>query len=165
MPIEEAAKLGDVFITVTGDKHVISLENMKKMKDGAVLSNSGHFDLEIDVASLRKAAQKTRQLRPSLEEFTLNGKKMYLCAGGRLVNLGAAEGHPSEVMATSFAGQSLACEYLVKNKGKLGAKVITLPEEIDQNIATMQLEALGVKIDKLTPEQEEYLRSWKEGTS
>lgn len=165
MPIEEAAKLGDVFITVTGDKHVISLENMKRMKDGAVLSNSGHFDLEIDVASLRKAAQKARQLRPSLEEFTLGGKKLYLCAGGRLVNLGAAEGHPSEVMATSFAGQSLACEYLVKNKGKLGAKVITLPEEIDQDIATMQLEALGVKIDKLTPEQEEYLRSWKEGTS
>ncbi|MEM4272178.1 MAG: adenosylhomocysteinase, partial [Candidatus Bilamarchaeaceae archaeon] len=164
MPIAEAAKIGEVFITVTGDKNVISLEHMKSMKDGALLANAGHFDAEIDVHSLRKAAQKVRQIRPFLEEFTLGGKKMYLCAGGRLVNLGAAEGHPSEVMATSFAGQSLACEYLVRNKGKLGAKVITLPQEIDDRIAEMQLDALGVKCDRLTAEQEKYLHSWKEGT-
>lgn len=164
MPIEEAAKSGDIFLTVTGDKHIISLESMKLMKGGAILANSGHFDVEIDVKSLRENSEKQRQLRPSLEEFTLDGKKLYLCAGGRLVNLGAAEGHPSEVMATSFAGQSLACEYLVKNKGELKAGVITLPEEIDDEIARLQLETLGVKTGSLTPEQEEYLHSWKEGT-
>lgn len=164
MPVAKAAKIGDVFVTVTGDRHVISLEHMKSMKDGAILANSGHFDAEIDVQSLREAADEPRRVRPSLEEFTMNGKKLYLCAGGRLVNLGAAEGHPSEVMATSFAGQSLACEYLVRNRGKLGAKVITLPQEIDDEIAAMQLDALGVEFDRLTPQQEKYLHSWREGT-
>jgi adenosylhomocysteinase len=164
MPIEEAAKLGDIFLTITGDKNVISIESMKHMRGGAILANSGHFDVEIDVKSLRESSESSRQLRPSLEEFTLNGKKLYLCAGGRLVNLGAAEGHPSEVMATSFAGQSLACEYLVKNKGELRAGVITLPEEIDDQIARLQLDSLGVKTGSLTQEQEKYLHSWKEGT-
>jgi adenosylhomocysteinase len=164
MPIEEAAKLGDIFLTVTGDKNIISLDSMKLMKDKAILANAGHFDVEIDVKSLRENSGGSRQLRPSLEEFTLGGKKLYLCAGGRLVNLGAAEGHPSEVMATSFAGQSLACEYLVQNKGKLKAGVITLPEGIDDEIARLQLDSMGVKTGSLTPEQEKYLHSWEEGT-
>ncbi len=164
MPIAEAAKIGDVFVTVTGDKNVIDLHHMKEMKDGAVLANAGHFDAEINVSALRESADSMREMRPFLEEFVLGGKKLFLCAGGRLVNLGAAEGHPSEVMATSFAGQSLACEYLVKNKGELKPSVLTLPEKIDNNIASLQLEAMGVKMDSLTPEQEEYLNSWQEGT-
>ncbi|MBD3398654.1 adenosylhomocysteinase [Candidatus Micrarchaeota archaeon] len=164
MPIEEAARIGDVFVTVTGDKNVIDIQHMKRMKDGAVLANAGHFDAEINVSALRENADSMREMRPFLEEFVLEGKKIFLCAGGRLVNLGAAEGHPSEVMATSFAGQSLACEYLVKNKGELGAKVISLPEKIDDEIAGLQLDALGVKMDTLTAEQEKYLHSWQEGT-
>lgn len=163
MPIKEAAKIGDIFVTVTGDKHVISLEHIKDMKDGALLANSGHFDNEVDVEGLNKEGKK-RKIRPFLDEYEISGKKVYLCAEGRLVNLAAAEGHPSEVMATSFAGQSLACEYLVKNKGKLPPKVITLPEEIDDHIAELQLEAMGVKKDKLTEEQRKYLSSWEEGT-
>ena len=137
---------------------------MKMMKNDAIMANSGHFDSEIDVNSLRENASAAREMRPFLEEFTLNGKRLYLCAGGRLVNLGAAEGHPSEVMATSFAGQALACEYLVKNKGTLGAKVVDLPEEIDIEISKLQLEAVGVKFDVLTEEQIKYLSSWQEGT-
>ena len=163
MPIAEAAKIGDIFVTVTGDKHVISLEHIKEMKDGALLANSGHFDNEVDVEGLNKKGKK-RRIRPFLEEYEIFGKKVYLCAEGRLVNLAAAEGHPSEVMATSFAGQSLACEYLVKNKGKLPPKVITLPEEIDDRIAELQLEAMSVKKDKLTEEQKKYITSWQAGT-
>ncbi len=163
MPIKEAAKIGDIFVTVTGDKHVIALEHIKEMKDGALLANSGHFDNEVDVEGLNKEGKK-RKIRPFLDEYEIFGKKVYLCAEGRLVNLAAAEGHPSEVMATSFAGQSLACEYLVKNKGNLPPKVITLPEEIDDRIAELQLEAMGVRKDKLTKEQEKYLSSWEEGT-
>lgn len=163
MPIMEAAAIGDIFITVTGDKHVIRLEHMKKMKDGAMLANSGHFNVELDLDALGKAAKK-RKMRPFLDEYSLDGKKIYVCGEGRLVNLAAAEGHPSEVMATSFAGQSLSCEYLVKNRGKLPAKVITLPSEIDDEIARLQLEAMGVRIDALTPEQRKYLTSWQEGT-
>lgn len=163
MPIMEAAAAGDIFITVTGDKHVIGLEHMKRMKDGAVLANSGHFNVELDLEALGKAAKK-RKVRPHLDEYTLGGKKLYVCAEGRLVNLAAAEGHPSEVMATSFAGQSLACAYLVKNRGKLPPKVITLPAEIDDEIARLQLDAMGIRIDALTPEQEKYLHSWQEGT-
>ena len=163
MPIAEAAKIGDIFITVTGDKHVIALEHIKKMKDGAMLANSGHFDNEIDVEGLNRKGKK-RKIRPFLDEYSIFGKKVYLCAEGRLVNLAAAEGHPSEVMATSFAGQALACEYLVKKKGKLPAKVIRLPEELDDRIAGLQLEAMGVKKDTLTKEQKKYLSSWQEGT-
>ncbi|MBD3389872.1 adenosylhomocysteinase [Candidatus Micrarchaeota archaeon] len=164
MPIAEAAKIGDVFVTVTGDKNVIDLHHMREMKDGAVLANAGHFDAEINVSALRETADSMREMRPFLEEFVYGGKKLFLCAGGRLVNLGAAEGHPSEVMATSFAGQSLACEYLVKNKGELKPSVLTLPDGIDNDIAMLQLEAMGIKIDSLTSEQEKYLNSWQEGT-
>ena len=135
------------------------------MKNGAILANSGHFNVEIEVDELQKAAKSTRRVRPSLDEFTLdNGKKVYLCGEGRLVNLAAAEGHPSEVMSTSFCWQALAVEYLVQNKGKLLPKVIILPEEIDDRISSLQLEALGVKIDTLTEAQKKYLSSWQEGT-
>lgn len=163
MPIADAAAIGDIFVTVTGDKNVIRVEHIKKMKDNAVLANSGHFDVEIDVKGLAKIAKK-RRVRPFLDEYEFGGKRVYVCGEGRLVNLAAAEGHPSEVMATSFAGQALACEYLVKNKGKLQAKVLDLPPEIDDQIARLQLESMGVKIDVLTKEQEKYLHSWQEGT-
>lgn len=165
MPIAEAAKIGDIFITVTGNKHVISVEHIKTMKNGVILANSGHFDVEIDVDGLKKIAKKERRIRPSLDEFTLqSGKKIYLCGEGRLVNLAAAEGHPSIVMAQSFCGQALAVEYAVKNKGKLKIGVNNLPEEIDIKIAELQLEALGVKYDVITPEQKKYLEGWEEGT-
>ncbi len=163
MPMTEAAQVGDIFLTVTGDKDVIRLEHIRKMKDGAILANSGHFDCEVDMASLNKAFRK-RRIRPSLDEYDVDGKKVFVCGEGRLVNLAAAEGHPSEVMATSFAGQALACEHLVRMKGKLGAKVITLPQEIDDEIASLQLQAMGVRKDTLTKEQEKYLHSWQEGT-
>lgn len=163
MPMNDAAGTGDIFITVTGDRDVITVEHVKVMKDGAVLANSGHFDNEIDVAALNKAYKK-RKMRPSLEEYTVDNKKIYLCTEGRLVNLGAAEGHPSEVMSTSFCGQALACEFLVKNKGKLKPSVITLPEEVDDEIAKLQLDSMGIKIDVLTEEQKKYLASWQEGT-
>jgi len=164
MEMEDAAEIGDVFCTVTGNKHVIRLEHMKKMKDGAILSNSGHFDIELDLASLDKAATSKRQVRDFMEEYTLDGKKIFVLGEGRLVNLAAAEGHPSEVMSTSFCGQALACEYGIKNKDTLENKVITLPEKIDDEIAGLQLKAMGIEIDELTPEQIEYLNSWEEGT-
>jgi adenosylhomocysteinase len=165
MPIKEASKIGDIFITVTGNKHVISIEHIRNMKSGVILANSGHFDNEVDVEGMNKVWGKTkRRIRPFLDEYIVNGKKIYVCAEGRLVNLAAAEGHPSEVMATSFAGQSLACEYLVKNKGKLKPGVHKLPEKIDDHIAELQLEAMGVKKDSLTKEQKKYLHSWQEGT-
>ncbi len=163
MPIKEASKIGDIFITVTGNKNVVDIDHIKLMKDGVVLANSGHFDAEINVNELKKIA-KHRRVRTFLDEFVLNGKKVYLAGEGRLVNLAAAEGHPSEVMSTSFCGQALACEYAVKNKGKLPAKVIQLPEEIDNAIAALQLEAMGISIDRLTAEQKKYLESWQEGT-
>ncbi len=163
LPMHEASKVGDVFLSVTGDKHVMSLENIKLMKPGAILANAGHFDIEIDVKGLNENGKKTN-IRPFLDRYDLFGKHIYLCAEGRLVNLGAAEGHPSEVMATSFAGQSLALEYLVKNKGKLKPGVHVLPEEIDNTIAKLQLNAMGVKFDKLSNEQEKYLHDWREGT-
>ena len=163
MPFNEAVKIGDIFITVTGDKHVIRMEHVKQMKNGAILANVGHFDVEIDVAGLNKNYKK-RKMREFLDEYKVDGKKIYLCAEGRLVNLAAAEGHPSEVMATSFAGQALACEYLVKNKGKLKPGVHRLPESIDNAIAKLQLEAMGIQIDSLTSDQKKYLGSWEEGT-
>jgi adenosylhomocysteinase len=165
MPISQAVKIGDIFITVTGDKHVISTEHIKTMKSGAILANSGHFDNEVDVEGMDKLWGETkRRIRPFLDEYIVDGKKIYVCAEGRLVNLSAAEGHPAEVMATSFAGQSLACEYIVKNKGKLKAGVLKLPESIDDHIAQLQLESMGVEKDSLTAEQEKYLHSWQEGT-
>lgn len=163
MPIRDAAKTGDIFITVTGNKNVIDMSHLQLMKDGVVLANSGHFDAEININYLRKAAP-SRRVRPFLDEFTLNNRKLFIVGEGRLANLAAAEGHPSEVMSTSFCGQALACEYAVKNKGKMTAKVIQLPAEIDTHIAQLQLEAQGIKIDVLTKEQEAYLNSWHEGT-
>ena len=164
MKMEDVCKIGDIFCTLTGNKHVIRTEHMKKMKDGAILANSGHFDIEIDIKGLKKIASGERRVRPSLDEYVVNGKKIFVCGEGRLVNLAAAEGHPSEVMATSFCGQALAVEFAVKNKGKLPIKVIMLPEKIDDEIAKMQLDAMEIKIDELTPEQIEYLNSWQEGT-
>jgi len=164
MPMEEACKLGDIFCTVTGNKHVIRLEHMKQMKDGAIVANSGHFDIEIDVAALKKSSKSVRRMRPFLDEYVLEGKKILLCGEGRLVNLAAAEGHPSEVMATSFCGQALAVEYCAKNRAILKPEVITLPKEIDNSIAALQLDALKIEIDELTAEQKEYLESYEEGT-
>ncbi|MDD5163257.1 MAG: adenosylhomocysteinase [Candidatus ainarchaeum sp.] len=165
MPMIEAAPLGDIFLTVTGDRDVITMEHIEKMKNGAILANSGHFDIEIAVADLNKKAKSKRRIRWQLDEYTLkNGKKVFLCGEGRLVNLAAAEGHPSEVMDLSFCGQALALEYGIKNKGKLKPAVHVLPEEIDQHIAELKLKAIGTKIDCLTEEQKKYLASWKEGT-
>jgi adenosylhomocysteinase len=164
MPIEEAARIGDVFCTVTGNKHVLSFEHMKLMKNGAILANSGHFDNEIELKTLNEKASSKRQVRPSMEEYILDGKKLFILGEGRLVNLAAAEGHPSEVMSTSFCGQALACEFGVKNKGKMDVKVLQLPPELDDEIAALQLKAMGVNIDTLTREQEKYLNSWEEGT-
>lgn len=164
MKMNDAAKIGDIFVTVTGNKHVISTEHMRMMKDGAIFCNSGHFDIEIDVKGLRKIAKSRRQIRPFMEEHIVDGKKIYLLGEGRLINLAAAEGHPSAVMSTSFCGQALACEYIVKNKGKMKVEVIELPEEIDDNIAGLQLETMGIEIDELTPGQIKYLNSWEEGT-
>ncbi|MFC1810154.1 adenosylhomocysteinase [Patescibacteria group bacterium] len=166
MEMKDAAPLGDIFITVTGNKHVIRPEHVKVMKKGAILANSGHFDIEIDVKGIRETASNTEQVRPFMEKFEVDGPEyIYILAEGRLINLSAAEGHPSDVMSMSFCGQVLACEYLVKNKGKLDPAVIQLPEEIDDEIAQLQLDVMDVKIDKLTKEQIEYLNSWQEGTS
>ena len=163
MPINKAAESGDIFVTVTGDKNVITLSDILKMKDGTILANSGHFNLEIDLDSLKKETKSIRKIKQSVEEYILkNGTKRYVLAEGRLVNLAAAEGHPDEVMDMSFANQALAAEYLVKNRGKLENKVYQLPSEID--IAVLKLTAMGIKIDKLTAEQEKYLSSWQEGT-
>ncbi len=163
LPMKEAAKIGDVFVTVTGDKNVITVAHIQLMKNNAVLANSGHFDIEIDIRGLNKIA-KSKRVRWQLDEYKLNGKKIYVCGEGRLVNLAVAEGHPSEVMATSFAGQALAMEFIIKNKDTLPNKVITLPKEIDDKIAKLQLNSMNVKIDSLSKEQKKYLSSWKEGT-
>jgi adenosylhomocysteinase len=165
MKMKDALKFGDLYITVTGDVNVLTYEHVKDMKDGAILANSGHFDCEIDVAGIKKKAKSVRLMRPFMEEITFaNGKKIFILGEGRLVNLAAAEGHPSDVMSLSFCGQAKACEYLVKNKGKLKPAVYTLPEEIDVYISGLQLKTMGVEIDKLTPEQEKYLSSWEHGT-
>lgn len=164
MKMSEAALIGDIFITVTGNKHVITVEHARSMKSGAILANSGHFDNEIDVKGLEEAASSKTRVRPYFDEYLVNNKSIYLVGEGRLANLAAAEGHPSEVMSLSFCGQALACEYLVKNKGQLEAKLYTLPPEIDDHISGLQLEAMGLKIDELSPEQIKYLNSWQEGT-
>ncbi len=164
MPLKETAKTGDIFVTVTGNKNVIDVEHMNLMKDGAILANSGHFDAEININGLKKIASKIRAIRPFMEEYTLEGKKIYILGSGRLINLAAAEGHPSSIMAMSFCNQAMACEHLVKNKGKLTARVHVLPEEVDDEIAKLQLEAMGIKIDSMTAEQEKYVVSWREGT-
>lgn len=160
--MDEAARVGDVFVTVTGNKHAIAFSHINKMRHGAIVANSGHFDLEIDVAAMRKAAKKVEQVRTSLERFDFGSRSIYLCGEGRLVNLAAAEGHPSEVMDMSFAGQALAVEYGIKNT--LSAHAHSLPESVDQQIAALKLKSLGLKTQILTPEQKRYLNSWQEGT-
>lgn len=165
MPIAEAAAIGDVFITVTGNKHVVDGPHFAKMKDGAIVCNSGHFDLELNLEALEKTAVKKRECRNLTEEFTLkNGNRIYVLAQGRLVNLSCAEGHPASVMDMSFANQALAIEHLVKNKGKLKAGVHVLPESVDQEIATLKLRSMNVNIDELTPAMIEYMNSWTMGT-
>lgn len=165
MPMKEAIKTGDIFVSATGDKHVISVEHLKNMKNGAVVANSGHFDVEIDMEGLSKITKSKRDLRRSLTEHVLNnGKKIYVLGEGRLVNLAAAEGHPAEVMDMSFANQALAAEYFIKNIGKLGNKVYVLPKELDDNVAVLKLKAMDVSFDLLSAEQKKYLSSWTEGT-
>jgi adenosylhomocysteinase len=164
MPMDEAAELGDIFVTLTGNTSVIRKEHMQKMKDGAIVANSGHFNVEIDIPELEKMSTSHRTLRPNLEEYTLtDSRKIHLLAEGRLVNLAAAEGHPSEVMDMSFANQALNAEYLVKNKG-LEKKVYRVPKEIDELVAALKLKAINVNIDKLTEKQIKYLATWDEGT-
>jgi adenosylhomocysteinase len=165
MPVREAARVGDFFVTATGDINVISKECFSVMKDGAILCNTGHFNVEIDIDTLRKISKGRRMMRDFVEEFTLrSGKRLYLLGEGRLINLAAAEGHPSAVMDMSFANQALCAEFIVKNRGRLERKVYPVPEKIDSEIARLKLKAMGIKIDTLTPEQQAYLTSWEMGT-
>ncbi|MGZ8783360.1 MAG: adenosylhomocysteinase [Gaiellaceae bacterium] len=165
MTMEEAAKIGDIFITATGDKSVVAKAHMEQMKDGAILANTGHFNVEIELPALRALATETRQARELVEEFTMgDGRRIYLIADGRLVNLAAAEGHPAQVMDMSFANQALSAEYVVQNAASLEKKVYVVPEEIDNEIARLKLATMGITIDQLTEEQAKYLASWDEGT-
>jgi adenosylhomocysteinase len=165
MPIAEAAKIGDVFVTVTGNKNVIRREHFASMKDGAIVCNSGHFNVELDIPGLGSLSTSEREVRPFVREFRLeDGRAVFLLAEGRLINLAAAEGHPAAVMDMSFANQALSAEFLVKNARSLERKVYAVPAAIDQEIARLKLASMGIGIDTLTPEQEEYLRSWQEGT-
>ena len=172
MPMSNAASLGDIFITVTGDCDVIRAEHVRKMKTGAIMANSGHFDVELDLPGIKKITSRVRRVRPFLDEYSMkganargtSGKVVYVAAEGRLVNLAAAEGHPSDVMSMSFCGQALAAEYLLKNKGKLEPRVYTLPQSVDEKISRLQLDSMGVKFDRLTEKQKKYLASWQEGT-
>ncbi len=163
--ISRAARYGDVFVTATGDKEVITTAHMKRMKDGAILANSGHFNVEFDYEGLKSLAKSSRMLRNNLEEFTLSGgKRIYALGEGRLINLVGAEGHPAEVMDMSFANQALGAAWFVKRKGTLKPKVYVLPKEIDQRVARLKLRAMGMRFDRLTPAQRKYLHSWQEGT-
>ena len=165
MPMDEAAPQGDLFVTVTGNKHVIRSEHFDVMKDGAMVCNSGHFDIEIDLKSLGAKATQVKDVRPFTQQYLLgNGKSVIVLGEGRLVNLAAAEGHPSAVMDMSFANQAMACEYLVKNKGKLEPGLHSIPVEVDKEIARLKLQAMGITIDSLTAEQTEYINSWTSGT-
>jgi len=165
MTMNKAARVGDIFVTITGDINVINKHHFRLMKDGALIANSGHFNVEINTAALKKMARKVRTLRPNVEEFTMPGKKrLFLLGEGRLINLSAAEGHPASVMDMSFANQALGAEYLLKNADKLDCKVYPVPKRIDDSIASLKLKSMGVKIDALTPEQKKYLSSWEMGT-
>jgi adenosylhomocysteinase len=165
MPIIEAAPLGDVFITVTGNKHVLRREHFAAMKDGAVVANAGHFNVELELPALDELCTNKRTVRDLVDEYTFkDGRRVCVVGEGRLVNLAAAEGHPAVVMDMSFANQALASEYMVRNAGDLEKKVYDVPVEVDQEIARLKLEAMGVGIDALTPEQARYLNSWSEGT-
>jgi adenosylhomocysteinase len=165
MPLLEAAKIGDIFITVTGDKNVIDKKHFQVMKDGAIMANSGHFNAEINIPVLESLSKNKRTVRAFVEEYALkDGRSLYLLGEGRLINLAAAEGHPASVMDMSFANQALCAEYMVKNRGKLEVKVHPVPEEIDKEVACLKLKAMGVAIDTLTAQQRKYLTSWQEGT-
>ncbi len=165
MRIRDGAKIGDIFVTVTGDKNVISLEHILRMRDGAIIANSGHFNVEVAVDELEKHSRAKRKMRDYVDEYTLkDGSKRYVLGEGRLINLAAAEGHPAEVMDMSFANQALAAEFFVKNSGKLKVKVYTISPRMDKEIARLKLAAMGVRIDRLTREQKKYLGSWQEGT-
>jgi len=165
MPMSEAVAIGDVFVTVTGNKKVIVREHFEKLKSGAILCNSGHFNVEIDLETLATMASSRKEARPFVEEFAMkDGRKIYILGEGRLINLAAAEGHPASVMDMSFANQALSAEYMVQNQSKLEKTVYSVPEELDKRVAKMKLEAMSVSIDKLTAEQEEYLAGWSEGT-
>ncbi|MGF1490654.1 MAG: adenosylhomocysteinase, partial [Prochloraceae cyanobacterium] len=165
MPMAKAAPVADLFVTVTGNKHVIRKEHFEMMKDGAIVCNSGHFDIEIDLESLAQMATEVKEVRNFTQQYKLaNGKSVVVLGEGRLINLAAAEGHPSAVMDMSFANQALACEYLVKNKGKLQPGLHSIPEDVDKEIARLKLQAMGIEIDTLTPEQIKYINSWTVGT-
>jgi len=165
MPLMEAARVGDIFITTTGDKNVLDKAHFQVMKDGAIVANSGHFNVEINIPTLENLARRKRRIRDFVDEYTLDGgRRLYLLGEGRLVNLAAAEGHPASVMDMSFANQALCLEYLAKNRERLECRVYPVPEEIDKQVARLKLEAMGIKIDSLTPEQKEYLASWEGGT-
>lgn len=165
MPMKEAAKVGDIFITLTGNTSIIRKEHFTLMKDGAIVANSGHFNVEIDILALTALSKNKKKIRKNVEEFTLStGKKLYLLGEGRLINLAAAEGHPAQVMDMSFANQALCVEYIVKNHKNLQKKVYPVPRDIDDKIAELKLKSLGIKIDNLTKEQKEYLLSWDKGT-
>src|ERR1700735_3770905 len=165
MPMLEAAKIGDIFVTVTGNKSILTHDHFERMKDGAVISNSGHFNVEIDIPALEKLASSKKPVRPFVDEYVMkDGRKLYLLGEGRLINLAAAEGHPASVMDMSFANQALASEYLVKNASSLKHQVYSVPENIDRYIAKLKLDSMGIQVDKLTPDQEQYLASWSEGT-
>ena len=165
MPMSEAARIGEIFITATGNKNVIREEHFRVMRDGAILCNAGHFDVEIDVKALRAMAESVRRVRDCIDEYRLSdGRRLYLLGEGRLVNLVCAEGHPAEIMDISFSDQALAVEYLKKNEGKLENRVYRFPVELDVEVARLKLEAMGVEIDTLTEEQREYLESWRHGT-
>lgn len=165
MPILEAAAIGDLFVTVTGNRYVIDGQHFERMKDGAIVCNSGHFDLELNLVALEKLSKSRRAVRPMMDEFVLaNGNRVYVLAEGRLVNLACAEGHPASVMDMSFANQALSIEHLVKNKGKLAAGIHVLPDSVDHEIATLKLKSMGISIDKLTKEMVDYLGSWTSGT-
>ena len=164
MPIAEAAATGDIFVTATGDINVIRKEHMQKMKDGAIIANSGHFNVEISMKNLEELSTSKRAIRPNLDEYALkDGRKLYLLAEGRLVNLAAAEGHPSEVMDMSFANQALCVEHIAKTE-KMPPRVYTVPRDIDENVAKLKLKAMEIRIDELTPEQKKYLATWEMGT-
>ena len=165
MSMEEASKIGDVFCTVTGNKNVLAKQHFELMKDGAIISNSGHFNVEIDIPSLEKLSSSKRTTRTVVEEYTMkDGRRINLLGEGRLSNLASAEGHPASVMDMSFADQALCTEYMVKNHASLEKQVYTVPVDLDKRVAKLKLESMGIKIDRLTPEQEEYLASWNEGT-
>jgi adenosylhomocysteinase len=165
MPMAQAAPLGDVFVTLTGDKHVIRKEHFETMKDGAIMANSGHFNVEIEIPALEALTASKRTVREFVDEYKMaDGRRLFLLGEGRLINLASAEGHPASVMDMSFANQALSAEWMARNAGKLEKKVYVVPEEIDKEIARLKLESMGVSIDTLTPEQVEYLASWSEGT-